>query len=144
MKTCAKCSIEKDFSQFHKAKREKDGFQAYCKVCKTEYQRANAVEHNFSAKIWRENNPDKRAATHAKRRAEQLKATPKWLTKEHFLEIEGFYKLAKLMEKQLGGKYDVDHIVPFKGSNVSGLHVPWNLQVLTKKENIKKKNKYMG
>jgi hypothetical protein len=143
MRTCKTCFIEKLLCDFHKANNRKDGHQTVCKVCKTEHQRANAVKHNISAKIWRKNNPDKRAATHAKRRAEQLKATPKWLTKEHFLEIEGFYKLAKLMEKQLGGKYDVDHIVPFKGSNVSGLHVPWNLQVLTKKENIKKSNKYM-
>ena len=143
MKICNKCGLEKAFEQFHKAKKEKDGFQAYCKDCKTEYQKNNAKKHNLSAKIWRKNNPDKRAATHAKRRAEKLQATPQWLTKEQFLQIEGFYKLAKLMEKQLGGKYDVDHIVPFNGSNVSGLHVPWNLQVLTKKENIKKSNKYM-
>ncbi len=76
-----------------------------------------------------------------KRYAAKIQATPKWLTKAHFKEMEWFYIEAARLTKETGIKHEVDHIVPLQGENVRGLHVPWNLQILTKSENIIKGNK---
>lgn len=66
-----------------------------------------------------------------KRRAKKLSATPKWV---NFNEIETIYK-------NCPEGHEVDHIIPLQGKNVSGLHVPWNLQYLTISENRSKGNK---
>lgn len=66
--------------------------------------------------------------------ARKLNATPPWLTKEDHNEILKFYTEAKRLN------HHVDHVVPLRGKNVSGLHVPWNLQVLPPHENARKGN----
>jgi hypothetical protein len=91
---------------------------------------------------WQKENSDKVCGYSNNRRAAKINRTPPWLTPEHHLQIGGFYLLAKEMEKQLGEKYEVDHIVPLKGKTVSGLHVPWNLKILTKSKNCSKNNNF--
>tara|TARA_Y100000296_G_C5120234_1_gene229990 strand:+ start:50 stop:664 length:615 start_codon:yes stop_codon:yes gene_type:complete len=68
-------------------------------------------------------------------------ATPHWLTEEHHNMIKLIYKQAKQLTETTGIEHHVDHIVPLRGKKISGLHVPWNLQILTKRENLKKSNK---
>lgn len=67
-------------------------------------------------------------------------ATPTWLTKAHWEEMEAFYAKAKRLTLESGIKMHVDHIIPIRGETVRGLHVPWNLQILTATENISKSN----
>ena len=78
----------------------------------------------------------------AKRRSAKLCATPAWLTQKQHDAIMYYYWLANDLEKVTGEKYHVDHIVPLQGTNVCGLHVPWNLQILPAEINISKGNKH--
>lgn len=67
-------------------------------------------------------------------------ATPKWLTKAHWEEMEAIYAQARELSVLTGIQMHVDHIIPIRGEKVRGLHVPWNLQVLPASENISKSN----
>ena len=108
-------------------------------------------------RLWDAKNPEKKKAINAaysknnraiknsleaKREAAKIQRTPTWLTKNQLVEISEFYKMAKQLESIFSWKQHVDHIVPLQGKTVSGLHVPWNLQILSASENIKKNNKY--
>lgn len=93
----------------------------------------------YRRKYYRENNGAARVAYY---RHLKTKATPNWLTDDQKKEIEEFYWLCKDLKHVSGEDYHVDHIVPIKGENVCGLHVPWNLQVLPSDINIKKSNKF--
>lgn len=68
--------------------------------------------------------------------------TPAWLTAEDKWYIKEVYDLAVLRTRLTGVSWHVDHIVPLQGKTVSGLHVPWNLQVIPAKDNIAKKNRW--
>ena len=68
-------------------------------------------------------------------------ATPKWLTAEQKLEIRFHYRLAIALSRSTKIPHAVDHIIPLQGEDVCGLHVPWNMQVLTQDENLQKSNK---
>lgn len=83
---------------------------------------------------WFKNNRSKHNFKEAKRRAKKLQATPKWLTKEHWDQIRAIYDSCP-------DGYHVDHIMPLRGENLSGLHVPWNLQHLPAKINCSKGNR---
>ena len=75
----------------------------------------------------------------AKRRALILHATPKWVD---FDKIKEIYEEADRLQKLDGIPRHVDHIIPLQGKYASGLHVHYNLQILTAQENQKKSNKF--
>jgi 5-methylcytosine-specific restriction endonuclease McrA len=87
------------------------------------------------------NNPDMYKEMTSMRRRRFRDATPKWLTDVQKMEIRLKYRLAIELSRATGERHAVDHIIPLHGETVCGLHVPWNLQVLTQKDNLLKYNK---
>ena len=90
---------------------------------------------------WQRANPHKCNAAQSRRNAQRLNATPPWVTPEMEKEILEFYKEARRLTGATGIKYQVDHIVPLQGRKVSGLHLPWNLRVISAVENQRKGNR---
>jgi 5-methylcytosine-specific restriction endonuclease McrA len=72
------------------------------------------------------------------RRCLEIMATPKWVDRIAIFKI---YQEASNRTLVTGIPHEVDHIWPLKGKGFLGLNVPWNLQILTKKENREKHNK---
>jgi len=105
------------------------------------YQKKNRKGANIRQGKYQKNNPGKVNANTANHRAAKLQATPPWITKEQKKEIQGFYILAKELQWLSEEPLQVDHIIPLQGENVSGLHVPWNLQILPRPLNASKNNK---
>jgi hypothetical protein len=90
---------------------------------------------------WKGRNPEavQASANAWKRRARH--AMPKWLTAEHKVQIREIYLAARDLTRRTGIKHVVDHIIPLRSEVVCGLHVPWNLQILTHIENSVKSNR---
>lgn len=86
-------------------------------------------------------NPEQRLARASIRRRRFRSATPPWLTKEQKADMKQLYIGAQRLTKLTGERYVVDHIVPLINEDVCGLHVPWNLRVITQDENLVKSNK---
>ena len=93
---------------------------------------------------WRAANPERVAALAATRRAAKAQRTPKWLNEVHWDLIVSYYAYARWLTETTGIEHHVDHIVPLRGETVSGLHVPWNLQVLPAAVNLLKSNRFVA
>lgn len=103
----------------------------------------NKVKINANKAAWARKNHAKVMALTRKRQASKLQRTPKWIGSEEMWLIEQAYELAALRTKMFGFQWHVDHVIPLQGKNVSGLHVPTNLQVIPGVENIRKKNSFV-
>ena len=123
------------FWGYSQKKNKKDGFFVEFWRCPFKFE--NEIK---KIETWQANNRDKVNATSAIVRAKRRNRKPKWIKDVFIEEIKVWYRRAKLIKQFTGELWEVDHIVPLNGKNVSGLHVPWNLQLLTKKQNRDKRN----
>ena len=147
MRFCNQCKEEKPLSEFH---RHKDSYKKRCKVCR-----------NLNNRLWNKNSDYKRKRTPDPMRIvdpstpkldkntrrslwkKRLKsATPKWVIELFSEEMKYLVKLRDDARLLTGEDYHVDHIVPIKHPDVCGLNVPWNLQVISAEDNLKKSNKF--
>lgn len=106
------------------------------------YYENNKEKERAYVKEWTRNNRDKANATMAKRYAKLRSSIPKLrddLIPIYQAEILAIYAEAQTAQQLTGERYDVDHIFPIaKG----GVHAPWNLRVLLRRENQKKNAKW--
>ena len=161
MKTCSQCKQLKSKIDFSKDHEKHDGYRSNCKSCskksKTEWYQCNKAAVKEVVKTWaqanpekkkvyderwRRNNPEQQCIRTRKYQTSKNNRMPAWLTEEQHAQIETLYLLAKELQWLSEEPLQVDHIVPLQGKNVSGLHVPWNLQILPKKLNCTKGNRY--
>jgi hypothetical protein len=104
------------------------------------WQQNNKEKYSAKSRKHYENNKEKSFANSAKYRASKRNACPSWLDKTMQEQIEQIYANARKISKETGVAHEVDHIVPLVNSVVCGLHVPWNLQILTQFKNRSKQN----
>ena len=101
-------------------------------------------ERRAAQAAYKAHNVDLVRADTSVRRRRHREATPKWLTKEQRDAMRQMYLTARQLTKLTGERYVVDHKVPLRSDDVCGLHVPWNLQVITQEENLAKSNRLLA
>jgi 5-methylcytosine-specific restriction endonuclease McrA len=151
--SCVEC-MKEDWALDNQKRSEKPKSEASKAAGKRYYEknreavkaRANARPKdevtNYKRK-YKEANPELYKALVSVRKRRHRNATPKWATAEQKLAIRHLYLQAMKLTKLTGERYVVDHIIPLISDEVCGLHVPWNLRVITQEENLKKSNKLL-
>ena len=102
---------------------------------------SNAEKRKEYQRLWSKTNRGTANALGRKYKLKKINATPKWLSESQLLHIKCKYQLAAMLNIHGVEPWHVDHIVPIRGKDVCGLHVPWNLRVIPAKENMTKGNR---
>lgn len=150
MKTCLICQVSQPKANFGYLAAGRQGLHPWCKSCVKQYH-ASRYANGTPTRPPRKSaaaiapytpqlqgrmrlaaeHPGFKAASSLWRKLYRRGRIPKWLQLEDVLP---FYEVASKFNME------VNHIVPLNGRGVCGLHVPWNLQLLTKSANSAKGN----
>lgn len=122
--------------------RNKDKLKKKASIYYQENRSSILREGQERRREYKKSNRSKYNSYENKRRASKIQRTPVWLNEEDLWIIQEIYELSEHRSKSTGIPHHVDHIIPLQGKNVSGLHVPTNLQIITASENLSKHNYY--
>ena len=150
---CVEC-IKEDWAVSNDKRKGKPKSEAAKEAAKRYYAKnreaviaraaARPSEERRNAKIkYKQNNPELYKALVSVRKRRHRNATPKWIDAEQKLAMRQMYLTAQKLTKITGERYVDDHIVPLISDSVCGLHVPWNLRVITQEENLRKSNRLL-
>lgn len=123
--------------------RNKDRMLAYDAAY---YRTKNKEKRLQQSKRWAQENRGRANANKKSYKVAKMQACPPWVREDADLMwlMAEAYELAAMRSDMFGFAWHVDHEVPLRGKDVSGLHLPWNLQVIPGKENMSKSNKFAG
>lgn len=154
---CYKCSsmyARKYFSQMtdNEKKKKREYMESYNEEyrllnrdkildIKRRFYRKNSDRLLAKAKSYRDENRHKYVRLCRERRIKIKGATPSWLNEEQKRQIDNIYRECAMLNSKDKASNHVDHIIPINSDYVCGLHVPWNLQILSAKDNVQKSNR---
>ena len=124
-RNCEECLRFRNFSRTTKRYWSSYGSDPEYRKKKREYAKAYYREHKDKSYI------------NGKKRWERLQQA-NVATKAGQKEMKRLYLTAQMMSLESGEQYEIDHIIPLQHPEVSGLHVPANLQIVTPVENREK------
>lgn len=134
-KLCGQCNNIKPLSSFSINKNSSSlGVSSLCKECKNTNQEGQYSKYIESHKKSYEKYSAEIKARQQLYKGERSLRVPLWYETQK-KEIENIYR-------NCPQGHQVDHIIPLKGTLVSGLHVASNLQYLSVKDNLAKGSKY--
>lgn len=106
-----------------------------------QYYQDHIEDRKAKQRLWSKTNRGTANALAKRYKLRKINATPAWLSESQLLHIKCKYQLAAMLNIHGVEAWHVDHIVPIRGKDVCGLHVPWNLQLLPAKMNMRKGNR---
>ena len=121
----------RDYSKKKKEEDEK-GFLESKRISVTQWRRSS------KGLEWHRKNKGRKNEQTRARQARLKQALPPWADRN---KIRSLYDEAQDISLKTGIRHEVDHIIPLRGRNVSGLHIFENLQIIPMIANRKKGNR---
>ena len=133
----------KEYSREHKRKqREKEGFKELERQRNKEYRENNKESISFQKSDYYKKNKEKINKKRKQEYQERKLRNVSFDTELTEFVVAEAKHLKELRNTSTGIVWSIDHVIPLRGSNVSGLHTWNNIQVIPLVNNKQKYNLY--